>query len=159
LFGASYYYYVQAGVKVGENDANAHPSTRGKTLWSGRMWSTTYNPVEAERVYGTSLDSIRIVPNPYNLKDPLWTEYGLKDINDPRRIMFFNLPRECTIKIFTENGDLVKTIEHTEFPVATGYEKWDMLTENQQAIASGVYIVVFQTPEGEMAYQKLFVVR
>jgi len=159
VFGSSYYYYVQAGVKVAENDANAYPSTRGKTLWSGRMWSTTYNPVDSERLYHPDMDSIRIVPNPYNLKDPLWTGYGLDDIDDPRRIMFFNLPKECTIKIFTENLDLVKTIEHTEFPVSTGYEKWDMLTENQQAIASGVYIVVFQTPDGGVAYQKLFVVR
>jgi hypothetical protein len=157
LFGASYYYYVQAGVKVAENDPNAYPSTRGKMLWSGRMWSTTNNPVESERLCGV-LDSIRIVPNPYNLKDPLWSKYGLENLDDPRRIMFFNLPEVCTIKIFTENLDLVKTIEHTEFPVSTGYEKWDMLTENQQAIASGVYIVVFQS-EGAVSYQKLLVAR
>ncbi|MDZ7261691.1 MAG: hypothetical protein ONB05_06265 [candidate division KSB1 bacterium] len=158
VFGASYYYYVQAGVKVAEDDPNADPITRGKTLWSGRMWSTTNNPVESERLCG-ALDSIRIVPNPYNLRDPLWTKYGLENLDDPRRIMFFNLPPVCTIKIFTENLDLVKTIEHTEFPVSTGYEKWDMLTENQQAIASGVYIVVFQTPDGGVSYQKLLVAR
>ena len=122
------------------------------------MWGVSNYPVEPERPVG-GLDSIRIAPNPYNLKDPLWENYGLLDPDDPRRIMFFNLPRECTIKIFTENGDLVKTLEHTPFPIATGYEKWDMLTESQQAIASGVYIVVFQTPEGGVAYQKLLVVR
>lgn len=159
LFGASYYYFVQAGVKVAENDMNAYPTTRGKTLFGGRMWSTTYNPVESERLFQSNLDSIRIVPNPYNLKDPLWTAYGLQNLDDPRRIMFFNLPKKCTIKIFTENLDLVKTIEHTDYPVSTGYEKWDMLTENQQAIASGVYIVVFQTPDGGVSYQKLLVAR
>ncbi len=167
VFGASYYYYVQTGVKVDEDDPNysnaynnsKYGSTRGKTLWGGRMWAISNYPVEPERPVSSKLDSIRIVPNPYNLKDPLWSEYGLDDPNDPRRIMFFNLPRECTIKIFTENCDLVKTVEHSAFPVATGYEQWDMLTESQQAISSGVYIVVFQTPEGEMAYQKLLVVR
>ncbi|MCF7805918.1 MAG: hypothetical protein K9N46_15795 [Candidatus Marinimicrobia bacterium] len=159
VFGASYYYYIQAGLKVPADDPNAHPDTRGKTIWSGRMFSTNYNPVESERKVGTNLDSIRIVPNPYNLKDPLWSNYGLQNIDDPRRIMFFNLPTRCTIKIFTENLDLVKTIEHTDEPVSTGYEKWDMLTENQQAISSGVYIVVFQTPEGQVSYQKLFVAR
>jgi hypothetical protein len=158
-FGASYFYYVQAGIKIDENDPNAHPDTRGKILWSGRMWSVTNTAVEPERPVGTYLDSIRIVPNPYNLKDPLWSEYGLTDLDDPRRIMFFNLPRKCTIKIFTENCDLVKTIEHTDFPIPTGYEQWDMLTESQQAIASGVYIVVFQTPAGEVSYQKLLVAR
>jgi len=158
IFGGSYYYYIQAAVNVDENDLDAHPNTRGKTLWSGRMWGVSNYPVEPERPVG-GLDSIRIAPNPYNLKDPLWENYGLLDPDDPRRIMFFNLPRECTIKIFTENGDLVKTLEHTPFPIATGYEKWDMLTESQQAIASGVYIVVFQTPEGGVAYQKLLVVR
>ena len=158
-FGATYYYYVQVGVKVDENDMNAHPKIRGKTLWSGRMWSTTYNPVESERLSQSDLDKIRIVPNPYNLKDPLWPAYGPKDPDDPRRIMFFNLPDECTIKIFTENLDLVKTIEHDVFPVSTGFEWWDMLTTNQQAIASGVYIVVFQTPDGKVSYQKLLVAR
>jgi hypothetical protein len=73
--------------------------------------------------------------------------------------MFFKLPAACTIKIFTENGDLVKTIEHTDFPAPSGYEQWDMLTESQQAIASGVYVVVFQTPDGGISYQKLLVVR
>jgi len=163
VWGASYYYYVQVGIKVDENDPNAYNNskygtTRGKTLWSGRMWGVSNYPVEPERPVG-SLESIRIVPNPYNLKDPLLQNYGLLDPDDPRRIMFFKLPRVCTIKIFTENGDLVKTIEHTDFPAPSGNEQWDMLTESRQAISSGVYVVLFQTPEGGVAYQKLLVVR
>jgi len=159
VFGATYYYYVQAGVRIDENDPYAYPANRGKVIWGGRLFSTTYNPVESKRPVGKKLSDIRIVPNPYNIRDPLWNNYGLPNLDDPRRIMFFNLPEECTIRIYTENLDLVKVIEHKPDPVSSGFEIWDMLTENQQAIASGIYIVVFQTPDGKVAYQKLIVVR
>ena len=43
------------------------------------------------------------------------------------------LPPECTIKIFTESGDLIKTIEHAPLS-KSGLFNWNMLTDNQQAI-------------------------
>jgi len=95
------------------------------------------------------------VPNPYNINDPLLVKQGW---TDQRGIQFYNLPGVVTIKIFTEFGDLVQTIEHNS-PVSAGYEIWDMITRNQQVISSGVYIVVFQKPDGETAFQKFMVVR
>ena len=157
LWGASYYYYVQAGVRVAENDLNAYPTSRGKILWSGRVWSTSRLNVSPERAIGGKLTDIRIVPNPYNIADPVLLGYGL-DADDPRMLLFFNLPARCTIKIFTESGDLIKTIEHAPLSKA-GLYQWNMLTDNQQAISSGIYIAVFETPEGEVSYQKFIVVR
>ncbi|MCB7130008.1 MAG: hypothetical protein J3T61_10780, partial [Candidatus Brocadiales bacterium] len=42
-----------------------------------------------------------------------------------------------TIRIFTLSGDLIKTIEHTNL---TGDEPWDLITESNQVIRSGLYI-------------------
>jgi hypothetical protein len=156
LFGASYYYYVQAGLKISENDLNAYPTNRGKTIWSGRLWSPTNIHVQPPRASQDDLSKIRIVPNPYNIKDPLIPGYGWEGDHG---IIFFNLPGTVTIKIFTESGDLVKVINHNPVTKA-GSLTWDMLTDNQQLIASGVYIAVFQKPDsGELAYQKFLVIR
>ncbi|HEX9933916.1 MAG TPA: hypothetical protein VGB38_01865, partial [bacterium] len=111
--------------------------------------------VQPPRPAQSDINKIRIVPNPYNLRDPLLTTYGW---TGDRGIMFFNLPEKITISIYTENGDLVRTIEHDN-PQKTGYEYWNMATQSQQAIQSGVYIAVFKTPEGEVLYQKFCIVR
>ena len=69
LWGAAYYYYVQSAIQIVENDQNAYPGTRGKILWSGRVYSTSRLDVSPERPIGTKLDEIRIVPNPYYISD------------------------------------------------------------------------------------------
>ncbi|MFB0516566.1 MAG: hypothetical protein ACETWG_08175 [Candidatus Neomarinimicrobiota bacterium] len=155
LFGASYFYYIQAGYRIAEDDLNAHPSSRGRTIWSGRLWNPTTLEVQPPRFTGDKLSDIRIVPNPYNIRDPLIADYGW---DDDRGLMFFNLPAEVTIKIFTESGDLVRTIVHNP-PTRAGSLTWNMLTDTQQAVATGMYIAVFETPDGSLAYQKFIVVR
>jgi hypothetical protein len=155
LFGASYYYYVQAGRRIADNDLNAHPSSRGKTVWSGRLFNPTNISVEPPRPPQDDLSKIRIAPNPYNIRDPLLPDYGWEG---ERGILFFNLPTRVTIKIFTEAGDLVKTIIHNPL-INVGSLKWDLLTDSQQVVASGVYIAAFQKPGGEVAFQKFIIVR
>ena len=60
----------------------------------------------------TSLSEIRIVPNPFNIKARN-IQFGITDLTTRDRLAFYNLPPVCEIRIFTETGDLVKTIEHT----------------------------------------------
>jgi len=156
LFGGNYYYYVQAGVKVDENDQDAYPADRGKTIWSSRIWFPQNTPALPKRTLGHDLDSIVIAPNPYNYNDPLLKGYGFPD---DRTILFFNLPEKVTIRIFSESGNLVKTIEHDVPITKAGSDQWLMINDNRQPIASGVYVVVFETPDGKVAYQKLVVAR
>jgi len=155
LAGAQYYYYVQAKAQIAENDPFADPTTLGKLIYSSRILQPNIYWVNPPRSSQTDLTKIRIVPNPYNINDPLLEQHGW---TDQRGIQFFNLPGKVTIKIFTENGDLVQTIEH-DSPVSSGYQFWDMSTRSQQIINSGVYIAVFQAPGGDVAYQKLLVIR
>lgn len=155
--GAFYYYYVQAMVKVPATDNNAHPSERGKITYSNRVYFYNNSQVIGQGLVNQSGDlaNIAIVPNPFNWNDPLLRGYGF---NNPTnlRIQFFELPSRVTIRIFTEAGALVKTIEHNQ---DSGSDSWNMTNENGQTIASGIYIVLFQTPDGGTAYQKLVVAR
>ncbi len=155
LFGAQYYFYIQAKAKIADNDPNADPTTRGKIIYSSRTLYPDVDQVQPPHFSQNDLSKIRIVPNPYNIKDPLLITYGFAN---QRNITFYNLPPVCTIKIYTENGDLVQTIQHNN-PLGTGSEPWDMLTSSQQVINSGVYIAVFTKPDGELSYQKFIVVR
>lgn len=155
LFGAQYYYYVQSKARIAAGDLNADPLSRGKIMYSSRLLEPNIYWINPPRSSQDDLTKIRIVPNPYNINDPLLAKQGW---TDQRGIQFYNLPGQVTIKIYTESGDLVQTILH-DSPVSAGYEFWNMITRNQQVISSGVYIVVFEKPNGETAFQKFMVVR
>ncbi len=152
---AQYYYFIQSKALIDPNDLNADQTTRGKMMYSGRTYVPNVYWVNPPRLSQEDLSKIRIAPNPYNINDPLLVTYGY---TDQRGINFYNLPVACSIRIFTENGDLVQTIIH-ESTVKAGSETWDMLTSSQQVISSGVYIAVIQKPTGEMTYLKFVVVR
>lgn len=154
--GVPYYYFIQTKAKIDENDLSADPTTRGKILYSSRVWIPNISSINPPKFSTEDMSKIRIVPNPYNINDPLVKLYYSD--KDGRQINFYNLPGRVDIRIFTENGDLIKTIEH-DSPQSDGYEKWDMITDAQQVISSGVYVAVFQKPSGEVSYQKFIVVR
>ncbi len=86
------------------------------------------------------LSGIKVVPNPYVGYAAWETREGI------RKIQFTHLPDVCTIRIYTLAGDLVKTIQHDNL---TGTEDWDMLTENEQGIVTGVYFYHVQSEYGE----------
>lgn len=96
---------------------------------------------------------IRVVPNPYNISA---AENVLRYPGEPNQIEFLNIPPVCTIKIYTELGQLIKTINHTN---GSGDEAWSLTTSSDQIVVSGVYIVVFQTPQGQTAIKKFVVIR
>ncbi|PIP76281.1 MAG: hypothetical protein COW85_15070 [Ignavibacteria bacterium CG22_combo_CG10-13_8_21_14_all_37_15] len=155
LVGAQYYYYLQAKAKIAADDLTADPFSRGKMMYSNRVYIPNVSFINPPRFSQNDMSRIRIAPNPYNINDPLLRTYGY---TDGRGINFFNLPPEVTVKIFSENGDLVQSIEH--HPVEkSGSFTWDMITSSQQVISSGIYIAVFQKPSGEISYQKFIVVR
>jgi|GEM_PF-345819 len=157
---ANYYYYIQAKAVIDQTDPNynnADPTTIGKVMYSSRNYIPNLYYLTPPRLPQNDLSKIRIAPNPYNVKDPSLISYETT-VNNPRVLVFFNLPVVCKIQIFTENGDLVNTINFNS-PVQAGSYQWDMLSSNQQAITSGVYIAVFSKPDGEKAFQKFVVVR
>jgi hypothetical protein len=160
--GFSYYYYIGAFSDGSSNSAGG-PNPAGP-LMSNRFYTRTNQPAYLRRQAGTDLSSIRIVPNPYNIASP-----GMQYPGEPDKIMFLNIPGHCTIRIYTENGDLINTIEHEN---GSGDETWNSITSSRQVVVSGIYIVHFTVTEnytdpqtgkgytkGQTAYQKLVVIR
>jgi hypothetical protein len=157
LPGAPYYYYIQSKAYIDENDLTADPTTRGKIMYSSRVWIPNISFIYPPRLSNEDMSGIRIVPNPYNINDPI-VKSNFSGTQG-RGLNFYNLPDVVTIKIYTENGDLVKTIDHDKALDKDGSNNWNMITDNQQVISSGIYIAVFQKPDGEISYQKFIVVR
>jgi hypothetical protein len=142
--GFSYYYYLQA---VGESG--------GVELTSNRYFTQTREPAYLMREAvddGDKMKDIRVVPNPYNIKASRNKQYP----NENDKIMFLDLPGECTIRIYTERGDLIKTIHHTN---GAGDEAWQSNTDFRQIVVSGVYIAHFETPDGRSTFRKFVVIR
>ena len=103
---------------------------------------TTYdNNVAREK-----LDSIYVVPNPYVVTNVI-EQLDLQNPMDrgSRKIYFTNLPKECTISIYSVSGDLVKTIHHST-DMDNSQEHWDLTTKDNFPLAYGVYIFHVDAP-------------
>ncbi|QXD16560.1 hypothetical protein GQ464_006335 [Rhodocaloribacter litoris] len=142
--GTNYFYYIIAVGQPQPDDPRAITGTPGGVpLTSSRYLTQTYLPVNLKRppygvgpgATGTVADA-RVVPNPVNLGSDTGVRFAEED-----RVAFFNLPPECTIKIFTEVGELVHTIEHTD---GSGDEFWNLTTAARQLLVSGIYIAVIE---------------
>jgi len=93
-----------------------------------------------EKIASDALEDIHVVPNPYvvtNILEPL-DRQNPRD-RGPRRIYFDKLPNECTIRIYTITGELVKTIDHYS-SFDNGQAFWDLTTKDNFPISYGVYI-------------------
>ena len=55
-------------------------------------------------------------------------------------ITFSNLPSECTVKIYTISGELVRKFQHSDLAGPVGQEIWDGKTSGGGHAASGVYL-------------------
>lgn len=145
--GFDYYYYI-----VSKDDGSTNDVHPGAPLVSSKFYTMTNAPAYLRRPAADDLADIRVVPNPYNIRA---RELQFGSVA-PDRIAFFGLPPECTIKIFTERGDLIETLEHTD---GSGDELWDSLTSSRQVVVSGLYIAVIETPDGRSAVRKFIIIR
>ena len=90
------------------------------------------------------LSNIYVVPNPY-VAYSLSEEPGRSTtLRGDRDLQFRNLPPKCTIRIYTLLGELVQTIEKDDF---TSIAHWDLLSNESQRVAYGIYIYHVDAPE------------
>ena len=148
--GESYYYFIQAVGNAADNNGGA--MTPAGALKSNQHWTQTYLPASLKRSPGASLADVRVVPNPYHVGASTDIRYSSKD-----KLAFLDVPGNCTIKIYTQLGELVDTIEHTD---GSGDEYWDQTTSSRQVIASGLYIAhITDNDGGDTAERKFVVIR
>lgn len=116
---------------------------------------------------------IGVYPNPY-YANAVWDGSSER----LRKIYFYNLPAECEIIIYTLAGDIVKNIIHDassngsdtrwfqnyasdgKQQFAGGEHAWDLVTDNDQAIATGLYLfTVKNSKTGDIKTGKFLIVK
>ena len=96
------------------------------------------------------MDEITIVPNPFVRSASTDVSYAGFEIQ------FFEVPGRARIDIYTELGELVQTINHTN---GSGDASWNLNTKWRQRVVSGVYIAVIENLDtGEKTTRKFVVI-
>ena len=132
------------------------PSQRLNFLETGRDKDANMKVFFPGTLAKENMDNIYVIPNPYIGSSTFdGRREGDEKGDKSRRIWFVNLPMECTIRIYTLAGDLVKEIYHngghttdiltiskadSQGISASGMHEWDLLSKNRQIIAPGVYL-------------------
>lgn len=83
------------------------------------------------------LAEINVFPNPYFAVNKAETDFFTQFIT------FSNLPEECTIRIFSLSGQMVRSIKHS---AKSPFETWDLTNEQHLPVASGMYIALVDVP-------------
>jgi hypothetical protein len=106
---------------------------------------TTVSQKVDNELAASSLDKIRVVPNPY-LAAATWEPRNpYASGRGPRSIHFNHLPQQCTIRIYSVSGELVATIEHNS-ALLDGSAEWNLLTRDNLPVSYGVYIYHIDAP-------------
>ena len=79
------------------------------------------------------LNSVKVYPNPFNFRTA------------PGGMTIANLTASATIKIYNVAGELIKTVSYTS---ANGQTSWNGKNDSSSMVASGVYIMYINAPEG-----------
>lgn len=146
--GFNYFYYMTCY----RTNPGGVATPSGGVLESSRYYTQTYDPTNLKRPPGKNLNDIRVVPNPF-----VYNGIKFPGSLDEDKIAFYNIPGKCTIRIYTELGELIKTIEHTN---GSGDDYWYNVTSSNQIVVSGIYIAVITDDEtGENHISKFAVIR
>lgn len=116
---------------------------------------------------------IGVYPNPY-YGNAIWDGSSER----LRKIYFFNLPADCEITIYTLAGDVIRQMQHNDVnsgsdirwfetyasdgkqKMTGGEHAWDLLTDYDQAIATGLYLfTVLNNKTGEIKTGKFLVIK
>jgi hypothetical protein len=106
---------------------------------------------QANLPFFTTLGKVYAVPNPF------FVVSGVPGENPGTTyIQFFGLTKNSTIRVFSFSGQLIKTL-HSDGALQS--IKWDMRSESQKKIASGVYYFTVQDDAtGSKAWNKFVVI-
>ncbi len=139
--GHGFYYSVTAydnGHASWAIDSDVEVPPLESSIFANRsktVYYTTLSPTKS------SLNDVAVVPNPF------YRSSGFQLAGDVKLIQFVNLSYECTIRIYTVRGDLVKTIHHSN--VSSGVAFWNQISDYGQYVKSGMYFYHVSNQQGE----------
>ena len=84
------------------------------------------------------LDRIQVVPNPYYA----YSSYENSRVDS--RVKIINLPEKATIKIYTIDGTLIRTLNKNE--AKTSFIDWDIKNQKNIPVSSGMYLIHVELP-------------
>ena len=128
-------------------DSTFYPQegARYSIQWDRNFWLTDTFKFSLDNIKAINADSlkndmnkIRVVPNPYVGTNAMEEAVINPFLNQPRKIMFTNIPSSSVITIFTSSGVKIKTI--TNDNISGGMVHWDLLNEEGLEIAAGMYL-------------------
>ncbi len=148
-----------------------NPDNNLPSLESSVFENLTY-AIVGKTPAGDAGQKVYVYPNPYKA-NAMWDGFGSRD----RLIWFANLPERSTIRIFTLAGDLVQIIDHNAATYngadtrllkaitdkrntvfSGGEHAWDLISQNDQAIATGLYLFTVTDEETGDVYRGKFLV-
>ncbi len=165
------YAEINAGDSIGGNTSLIQDGDKwllvGNKAGGSSPFLNTYHALSTPGVARTDTTyklNVKVVPNPYIVFNS-WEKS-----TEQRYVRFTHLPNECTIRIYTVAGDLVKVIRHRDTNTQPldqgGTETWDFTNESPgsagtaisgQLVASGVYIYHVESPVGEAVGKLAFI--
>ena len=86
-----------------------------------------------------ALSLVNIVPNPY------YSYSGYEQKTSDNIVKITNLPRNCTVTIYTLDGTLVKRLTKADNDINASLN-WDMKNEARIPISSGMYLIHVDVP-------------
>ena len=130
--------FAAGGIPSKEGDVTVH-------------YTESYAQMSADSVEAYQLDAY-VYPNPY-LVDAAYAGRGYENregsiIPDRARLIHFsNLPKVCTISIFSLDGDLIGKIDHN-YPSGgpeAMHDWWNLVSRSGLAVTSGLYYWVVES--------------
>lgn len=115
-------------------------------------FTTTASKINSETA-GQALSKVAVVPNPYVASNRFEGLNPFSTGRGPRVIKFINLPAECTIRIYTVSGRLVRTLQKQgtatdangnsslkASDLLNGTLDWNLQSEDGLSVSYGVYV-------------------
>ena len=157
------YWYAVTSFGIPDIAVVERPTSSGgityDTLYSESAESAfNENRIRVDLSFSASdrLDEVMVVPNPYRVDQDYTYENGGwegrgRDWDETKRLVkFIHLPRKCTIRVFSLSGDQIAALEY-EAPSSApdrGELEWNLLSESNRALASGVYVYTVESQYG-----------
>ncbi len=162
------YWYAVTAFDEG-NPANNLPS-----LESSVLENKTYAIPGSRPATNENNARVTVFPNPYR-GQAVWDGDGARD----RMLWFANLPAKCLVRIYTLAGDQVDEFRHdastytggdvrlmaerisgSQTVFSGGMHAWDLITQYDQAIATGLYLYSVEDLEsGDIQTGKFLVIK
>ena len=111
-------------------------ANQGKPMYSWSMDDIATVTASQDQLK-EALDIINVVPNPYYA----FSEYERNRLET--KVKITNLPEQCTVKIYTVNGKLVREFKK-DSPITS--LDWDLTNFKAIPVASGIYLIHVSVP-------------